>query len=162
MTIEQLLNKFYEGATTQEEERYLTDFFLNEENFDERWKEERQLFQYLSNTRIEVSEEISSQLEKTISQMEPSNQQPLRKKWYYQLSAAAAIALLCIGLYFFTIHESSQPQLVDTFSNPEEAAIVAEQTLAYISEKMNKGMEKMNDAEQEFDKLIQIINKYLN
>jgi len=161
MNIELLIKKFYEGISTPEEELFLTEYFLNEENTDERWKEERELFRLLHNTQIKVPEGVSERLEKSIMQMEVSQKTiPRRQTWYYWASSAAAVALLCIGLYF-TAREPSPPKMADTFNNPEEAALVAEQTLAYMSVQLNRGLDKVADAGQEFDKMNQIINKHL-
>jgi len=161
MDIELLIKKFYEGVSTQEEELFLTEYFLNEENTDERRKEERELFRLLHHTQIKVPEGVSERLEQSIMQMEVSQKSiPRKRTWYFWTSSAAAVALLCIGLYF-TTREPSPPKMVDTFSNPEEAALVAEQTLAYMSIQLNKGLNKVADAGQEFDKMNQIINKHL-
>ena len=162
MNIEQLLNKFYDGNSTLEEERLLTEYFLNEENTDERWKEDRQLFLALHDMPIEVPENVSKRLEKTIMQFDASQKiLPRKKTLYYWISGAAAVALLCVGLHFFTA-QSPQFMMADTFNTPEEAALVAEQTLAFISAKLNKGLEIAADAGQEFEKLNQILNKHFN
>ena len=161
MNIELLIKKFYEGVSTPEEELFLTEYFLNEENMDERWKEERELFRLLHNTQIKVPEGVSERLEKSIMQMEVSQKSiPRRRAWYYWISSAAAVALLCIGLYFST-REPSLPKMADTYSNPEEAALVAEQTLVYMSIQLNEGLNKVTDVGQEFEKVNQLINKHL-
>jgi len=162
MNIELLLNKFYEGVSTREEERLLTEYFLNEENVDERWKDEQQLFRLLHDTQIQVPADVSKKLEELIMQFDsPSKSIPLRRKWYYWISSAAAVALLCIGL-FFAIRKPAPPKMADTFSDPREAALVAQQTLAYMSAKLNKGINKVADANQEFEKVNQLLNKHLN
>jgi len=162
MNIEELLNKFYDGTSTQEEELQLTEYFLNEADIDERWKDEQQLFRLLHDKQIQVPEDVSKRLEETIMQMDvPPKSLSLRKKLYYWISSSAAIILLCIGL-FFAIHKPSPPKMVDTFSNPEKAALVAQQTLAYMSTQLNKGLNKVSDAGQEFEKVNQILNKHLN
>ena len=162
MNIELLIKKFYEGTSTQEEENLLTEYFLNEENVDERWKKEQQLFRLLHDGQINVPENVSKRLEESIMQMGASpKSMPLRRKWYYWISGAAAVALLCIGFYF-TTREPSPQKMADTFDNPEEAALMAEQTLVYMSTQLNKGLNKVIDAGQEFDKVNQLLNKHLN
>jgi hypothetical protein len=164
MNIERLLNKFYEGDSSPEEERFLTEYFLNEENMDERWKEDRQVFRLLHDTQIHVSEDISKRLTESIMEtfrhVEPVSASP-KRAFYYWISSAAAIALLCIGL-FFTIREPAHSKMADTFTNPEDAAMIAEQTIAFISAQLNKGLDKVLEAEQEFEKINQVINKHLN
>jgi len=164
MNIEQLLNKFYEGNSTSEEERILTEYFLNEENTDERWEKDRQLFRALHESQIDVPADVSEQLEKTIMQFdEPRKVQFRPKKLHYWISGIAATALLLIGLQFFTAQESHQPKLLaDTFSTPEEAALVASQTLAFVSEKLNQGLNQAAVAQQEFERINQVLNKIIN
>jgi len=162
MNIELLLNKFYEGISTPEEERLLTEYFLNEADVDERWKDEQQLFRLLHDSQIQVPEGVSKRLEESIRQMDaPSKSVPLKRKLYYWISSSAAVILLCIGL-FFAIRQPSYPKRVDTFNNPEEAALAAQQTLAYVSVQLNKGIAKASDAGQEFERVNQLLNKHLN
>jgi len=162
MDIEKLIEKFYEGVSTTEEELFLTEYFLHEEKVEERWKDEQKIFRLLYDSQITVPESVSERLEKSIMQLEISQKSyPLKRKLYYWISSAAAIALLCIGFYFIT-HKPSSQQFADTFSNPEEAALVAEQTLTFMSIHLNKGLNKVSVAEQEFDKANQLVNKYLN
>jgi hypothetical protein len=163
MNIEQLLNKFYEGNSTSEEERILTDYFLNEENTNECWEKDRKLFRALHESQIEVPTDVSEQLEKTIMQFsEPRKIQLHKRTLSYWISGAAAAVLLLIGLHFFSTQESAQPMLVDTFSTPEEAMIATEQTLAFVSAKLNQGLNQAAVAQQEFERINQVLNKFLN
>ena len=162
MNIEQLLNKFYAGTSTQEEERLLTEYFLNEEHVDERWEKDQHIFRLLHDTQIQVPTGVSERLEQSISQMAFSSKSlPRKRTIYYWISSAAAIALVCIGLFFAT-REPSPPTMADTFSDPEEAALVAGQTLAFISAQLNNGLNKVAEIEQEFEKVNQILNEHLN
>jgi len=194
MNIEQLTKKFYEGDTTSDEERLLTDYFLNEENMDERWKDDRQVFLLLHDTQIQVPAGVSGRLEEFFKQIEDSPEDlpaiplivstesplktlsvttskhspetfpkplPRKRTLYYWISSAAAVALLCIGLFFAT-REPSPPAMADTFGDPEEAALFAGQTLALISSQLNKGLEMAADVEKEFEKVNQLLDKHLS
>jgi len=197
MNIEQIIQKFYEGDSTPEEERFLSDYLLNGESVDKRWEEDRQLFYLLHYTQIHVPEGVSKRLAESIMQNfnhtarhpelvsgSPCFQEiagharnyvegthklslevPLKastskRPIYYWIGSAAAIALLCIGLYFITC-EPSSPKMADTFSNPEDAALVAGQTLAFISAQLNNGLDKVADVEHEFEKVNNVLNKHL-
>jgi hypothetical protein len=141
---------------------FLTEYFLNEENVDECWKDEQQLFRLLHDAQIQVPAGVSERLEKSIMQMEAPQKSLSRKRtMYYWVSSAAAVVLLCIGLFFAT-REPATPQMADTFSNPEEAAQVAAQTLAFVSTQLNKGINKAADAGVEIEKVNQILGKQLN
>ena len=161
MNIEQLLKKFYEGTSTPEEERLLTEYFLNETNVDERWKDEQKLFRLLHDSQIQVPAGVSERLDKLIQQQEAQEKSSPRKRtWLYWISSAAAVALLCIGL-FFAIRKPSPPLMADTFKDPKEAALVAQQTLTYMSVQLNKGLDKAAGTRLEFEKANQILNKHL-
>ena len=193
MNIEQIIQKFYDGESTPEEERFLTEYFLNREHVDKRWEEDRQLFRLLHDTQIQVPEGVSKRLAESIMQnfnhtarhpfnhtarhpeldsgspcfqeiagqaRNDVNDMPLKRTIYYWISSAAAVALLCIGLFFAT-REPSSPKMADTFSNPEDAALVAGQTLAFISTQLNNGLDKVADVEHEFEKVNNVLNKHL-
>jgi len=163
MDIERLLHKFYEGVSTPEEERLLTEYFLNEKHVDERWKEEQQLFCRLHDEQIQVPAGVSKRLEETIMQMESSEKSlPRKRTLYYWISSVAAVALVVIGLFFMNRPPSVTSQMADTFTDPQEAAYAAEQILASVSAQLNKGLDKAADSSMEFDKINQLINKYLN
>lgn len=81
-----------------------------------------------------------------------------RKRFLYRLSGVAAIALLCVGL-FQLFGDNRQP--ADTYTDPQEAAIVAQEALALVSRNLNKGIEQMNDAQAEINKVNHILNKHL-
>jgi len=52
--------------------------------------------------------------------------------------------------------------LADTYTNPQEAAIAAQKALAFMSSNLNKGIDQINDAQQEINKVNRILNKHLN
>jgi len=78
----------------------------------------------------------------------------------YWISSAAAVVLLCLGIFFVT-QRPVESQIADTFDDPAEAAIVAEKALTFMSAQLNIGLNQVADARQEFDKVDQILNKHL-
>ena len=165
MDIKQLLEKFYDGVSTQEEERLLMEYFLSEESIDERWNEDRQLFLFLHNMQVRIPAGISERLEESIRQMEIKSSASVKslsrnRAWYYWISSAAAVILLCIGL-FYIFHEPPSSKMADTFTDPKEAALVAQQTLVYMSMQLNKGLAKVSEVEQELERVDRILNKHL-
>lgn len=83
-----------------------------------------------------------------------------RRRSLYWLSGAAAIALLCVGIFQFAASEKEH-QLADTYTNPQEAAIAAQEALAFLSVNLNKGIEQVNEAQQEMNKVNEILNIHL-
>ncbi|WP_304247500.1 hypothetical protein [Parabacteroides gordonii] len=83
-----------------------------------------------------------------------------RRRSLYWLSGAAAVALLCVGIFQFAAPEKEY-QLADTYTNPQEAAIAAQEALAFLSVNLNKGIEQVNEAQQEMNKVNEILNTHL-
>ena len=83
-----------------------------------------------------------------------------RRSLYWLSGAVAAILLLCVGIFGLTDLNTGKQQLADT--NPKEAAIAAQKALAFMSSNLNKGIDQINDAQQEINKVNRILNKHLN
>ena len=84
------------------------------------------------------------------------------RKLFINISSAAAVILLCIGL-FFTFEKSTKSHTIaDTYTNPEEAAIVAEQMLTLVSTKLNKGFSPLEKIKESIDKTSGLLNESLN
>lgn len=85
-----------------------------------------------------------------------------RRSLYWISGTAAAILLLCVGIAELKDLETGKQQLADTYTNPQEAAIAAGKALAFMSSNLNKGIDQMNDAQQEINNVNRILNKHLN
>ena len=77
-------------------------------------------------------------------------------------SGAVAAILLCIAFFQYDVSSHTPDRPRDTYTNPEEAAVAAEKALLLLSQNLNKGISQVNDAEQEIDKVNNILNKHLN
>lgn len=85
-----------------------------------------------------------------------------RRRSLYWLSGAAAVALLCIGIFQYDASSHSHNRLADTYTNPQDAAVAAEKALLLLSQNLNKGISQVDNAQQEIDKVNNILNKHLN
>lgn len=95
-----------------------------------------------------------------------ATEQPVKKytlfkrRFLYWLSGVAAILVVAVALFFQTESGFSGKQTTaDTFSDPEEAALVAQNALAFMSRQLNKGLDQVAEAGQEVEKVNQILNK---
>lgn len=113
-----------------------------------------------------LPEGLSERLDQYIDTLSAAEQQIkrhslVRRRSFYWFSGVAAALVLAIALFFQT--ESKRPQATaDTFSDPEEAALVAQNALAFMSLQLNKGLDHVAGAEQEMEKVNQILNKSFN
>lgn len=163
--IEQLLVTFYKGDTTPEEEALLVAFF-NCDNIDEKWQDDKNIFHVLYNdTHLPLpkgfSERLENSIDNYIEKTTSSKNKPVSKtrKLFIGISSAAAVIVLCAGLFFNTTKDPQPQMIADTFSNPEEAAIAAEQALVLVSNKLNQGLQPLEKVKESMDKTNELLNE---
>lgn len=171
--IEKLLEDFYNGTTTQEEETFLYQFF-NDKNSSEKWHVERDLFHALYDpSHIHIpegfSERLEHQIDRHIENTSAINESKTVvshtkiKRLLIGMGSIAAAILLFTGIFFF--HDKSSVKndtLTDTYTDPQEAAIVAEKILALVSSSLNKGLSPLEKAKESIDKTNELLNENLN
>lgn len=104
-TIQNLLDKYMDGATSNEEEATLRKYFEEHANdIPEEWESYRALFSYIGFEQMNLSQILKEEEEKEIDKKEAT-----RSRWlkYFGTSVAAAaiIAFLIVG-----IQKIAQPQ----------------------------------------------------
>lgn len=124
------------------------------------------------NEDLALPEGLSERLEKHIDsfanrneRMKPApkpGEQPSPRRYTLYWLSGIAVALLCAVLFIFTETNHPTSRLADTYNDPKEAAIAAQNALAFMSSNLNKGLIQVNEAGQEMDKINKIVNKHLN
>ena len=104
-TIQDLLDKYMDGATSNEEEATLRKYFEEHANdIPEEWESYRALFSYIGFEQMNLSQNLKEEEEKEIDKKEA-----FRSRWlkYFGTSVAAAaiIAFMLVG-----IQKIAQPQ----------------------------------------------------
>lgn len=189
LKIKALLEKYYNGESSIEEEKILQEYFAGD-NVSAELLADRDIFIYNSEQKAnednlpDMSDQIWESIEKSEGIINISKH---RKVTYWTLRIAAGIIVL-IASYFLIDNIAEQNkdkyQLAekDTFDDPEQAYEQAKQTLLYVSamlnngtehlepiSKMNEGTEKLkpiasfNDGIKELNQIkkYQIANKYI-
>ncbi len=128
--IELLLQRFYSGESTIEEEKELKDFFTANDVPRHLWAEQEMFTYYNAGGKDEMPDkEFENKILNTIRFTN-------RKKILYMLSSAAAVVALLIVAYFAFIFDTS---MKDTYDNPEIAYMQTKETLLFVSAKLNEG-----------------------
>jgi anti-sigma-K factor RskA len=115
-----------------------------------------------------LPEGLQERLEQYIDTLAGRERQPEKKRSFsvrrsFYLAASVAAALLIGVAIFFQTETARRPAVMaDTFSDPQEAAIVAHQALAYMSTQLNKGLAPVAGAGKEIDKVNEILSKPFN
>jgi hypothetical protein len=158
--INKLLEKYFNGESSEDEELILRRHFEGE-NISEEFETEKKLFRYFSEN-ANIPEPSTGFEERIISAFDAkisNNLIPVFRSRIITYSSIAAGLLLLFGSYFFFINRS-EPK--DTFSNPEIAYAETVRILFEVSSQFNQGTKQlahMIKIEDATAKSISTINK---
>jgi hypothetical protein len=149
--IRKLLDRFYTGETTLEEEQILQDYFSST-SIPEELMPDRDLFRTLGTSdSVAVPEGLNQNILDVIDQQEKKVVRT-RRISVFSLSGLAAGLLVVIALYM-GYFRADRPgmlayQMTDTYENPQDAYEEARRTLAYVSAKLNTGTSGLEHVKQ--------------
>ncbi len=158
--IKRLLERYYDGETTGDEERLLKEFF-SQPDIPEDLHAEKEIFTYYVQS-ADIPEPSSDFESRIISALDSADQNSLRlkrRRIYGILTGIAAGLLILIGSYFLFINRS-KPH--DTFSDPEIAYAETMKILYNVSLRFNEGtrvLEPVGKLEGITAKSLETINK---
>lgn len=153
--IKTLLNKFYDGETTVGEEQLLRDYFASD-GVDGSLAEEKAFFCAVSDLTetspeggLPRAEALENSLERQIdawNKVEKNFSRKARRISLRWMVGAAAGILLLIGIGLYVSQSQDEPQyaLTDTYDNPEDAYAETQKALVLFSERLNKGIDRVN------------------
>lgn len=124
--IKQLLEKYFDGQTSIQEEKELKNYFSSK-NIVSELMQYQDMFGYFSKEQ------------QTETQIEPTLKQKPNRKWLWM--AASVVVLLGIGFTF--LKHSVQSEDLGTFDNPEIAFEETQKALQLVAENLNKGKQKI-------------------
>jgi len=131
---EELLRKYYEGLTSDEEEAQIRELLDKKEAYGE-YASDRSLLSAGKTLVPEPSAEFMKNLEAVTRQGEP--RWVSRRLYRYVMSVAAGIALMLGSYFIFRTASAGEP--ADTFSDPELAMAEVRNILLNVSQNMNTG-----------------------
>jgi len=158
-----LIEKYFEGETSLEEEAMLRDYFNNGQ-VEEELSAYQPLFQYIANEQEQaLSDDFEEQLFQRLEATSPKIVQ--MRLWPRQVMRIAAVAaVLLVAMIFLQKTNTTQAQqaAVDwskyEITDEQQAYDETVKALKLLSTKLNKGTKK---AEQEMEKM-EKVGKYFN
>ncbi len=163
--IKELLEKFYRGETSRDEEYRLMQFF-RQENVPSELEADRKVLLSLVGDEIKIPDGMEQKLESLIGTLGAKEaQKPVRKtvRLRYALVSIAATLLLLIGVgILYQQHQKKQDLFADTYKNPDEAYQATMQALEVFSENFSKGVEPLEKAGEHIEETQKIVNKSIN
>ena len=158
--LKRLIGKYYNGESTEEEERSLRDFFAKD-NIPEGYEAEKIIFSYYTDSALvpEPSIDFEARIMAGIDASEIADGSKRIRRYLVPLLSAAAGLLILAGSYFFFVNRHDSE---DTFSDPQIAYAETVKILRDVSAQMNYGAQvlepiaKMNEMTK---KSFETINK---
>jgi len=147
--LKRLIDKYYNGKSTEEEESTLRDFF-RKNNIPEGYEAEKLIFSYYTETAEvpEPSIDFEARILAGIDASEMKRGLGKMKKYLLPLLSAAAGLLILAGSYFFFFNRA---ETRDSFTDPEIAYAETIKILRDVSAQLNHGAQvlepvgKMNE-----------------
>ena len=145
--IKLLLEKFYEGVTSSEEENSIKEYFLTAKDIPSELEEDRLYFTELGEYKNESLPDFDLEGELT-SLIDKQEAKVIRLKStrFWTLRIAASVMIL-FASYFF-VDRYISPKQTDTYENPEMAYLETKKALLYVSQKLNGGTEELKNLEK--------------
>jgi hypothetical protein len=158
--IKQLLERYYEGKSTLEEEHTLKNFF-SQENIPEHLTCEKEIFRYYiqSSEVPEPSSGFENSIISALDSVDERSERLKRRRIFGVLTGIAAGILILTGTYFYFVNKS-EPR--DTYSDPELAYAETMKILYNVSERLNQGtraLGQINELQNETRKSLEAVNK---
>lgn len=163
--VEKLINAFYEGNTSIEEEKALLHYFRTAD-VPEHLLAEKEMFLNLAIHEPEVPGGLEKKLSGLIDTWEQAEKEQLSIKpagkinWRWVSGIAAGI-LLIFSVWTYTDYHATNVDTLqaDTYANPDDALKEAQKALALVSKNLNKGMSQLESANSQMKKVDTILNK---
>lgn len=138
--IRELLDKYLEGLTSLEEEKFLKEYF-NRGNVPKEFSSEAQWFLNISAQQIKEEDihALENDLSKWVDQQEHKEKSVRLRSW--TIGIAAGLMVIAASVFFFQHYRSGK--MADTYEDPQIAYLEAKKVLMYVSQTLNKGTDKL-------------------
>jgi hypothetical protein len=161
--IEELLEKFYNGETSLEEERKLQWYFQTHD-VPMHLRPDAELFR--SNYKRSIDEDAPELTEKLAKLLDEQDKKlrfliPVRSLRWISAIAASVIILLSLWICFGRDSIRNHTKFADTFNDPKIAYQESMKALLLVSEKLNEGtkdLQQLKKYNQSFSKLEPILS----
>ena len=141
--IYRLLERYYEGLTTETEENELRSFFRNGDVPPE-MEDERLIFILMERSPGETPMPDMGFEDRIINAVDLDERRRIRgRRTLYAILSSAAAVLMFFGIWFGFVHDTRK---TDTFNDPRLAYNEAARILYNVSERMNNGLSAIEPA----------------
>ena len=155
--IRKLLDKYWEGESTVQEETQLREFFTSAD-VPEDLKTFQPLFQFF---QLEQDKNLNGAFDqRLIQKLKSSEKRTVKVRTIpYYLMRIAAVGLLLVSIYFVNDqwNQNAAEPMASEEMTPEEVYAQTKQALLLVSAKLNKGADIANDGMSKMNKATHVI-----
>jgi len=184
--IDRLLNDFYEGRTSLEQEKKLLTFFKSKEVPEEFQDEQTMFLSCFQEEDIPIPANLKNKLEMLIDKqvrkegaslaicqddtlkrsINPETAPPKRgikmiDTLWFRFSVVAASIIIIFTISLFAYRNKPSNELADTYTNPNDAYIETQRALSLVALNLNTGFIQLQEAQEDISKTKQILNQQL-
>lgn len=140
--IEELLEKYWNGETTLEEEKILRTFF-NGGDVPEKWKETASMFQYFEASKGRSLNDVAFDGE-ILKMVQPKKEGRVARMVYNSMRIAAGLAVVITATWFIhnEVKTTIPQEVADTYDDPKMAFEETKKALLMISKSFGKAEEQ--------------------
>lgn len=152
--IRQLLDRYYDGQTSEREEQVLKDYFL-QDDVPPQWATDQRLFRQLYGADMPAIDGLEQRLSRQIdswNRVEKTASRRTRTIGLRWMAGIAASLLLLFAIGLLVDRQQKQAQYAvqqDTFDDPRDAYAETQKALMKFSESINKGLNKVENVTQD-------------
>lgn len=167
--IKELLERYYQGVSTPEEEKILLRYFM-EEKIPESLEEERIVFLGLHGKAApQVPPSLEKDLCALIDTLEREESRvakmpdaaPSIPQFRWRSFAASIILLIGLASWGLLTYSEQPRVMTETYTDPEEAYKETERILSFVSEKLNRGIGGIERTDEELSRTRNVIRKQI-
>lgn len=184
--IDRLLNDFYEGRTSLEQEKELLSFFKTDVVPEEFRDEQAMFLSCYQEKDIFIPSNLKNKLEilidKQVCKEESSNASgqantiqrafnpetappkpgiKMIDTLWFRFSAVAASIMIIFTISFFAYRNFAPNELTDTYTNPSDAYLQTQRALTLVAHNLNTGFTQLEEAQEDIGKAKQIMDQQL-
>jgi len=172
--IKKILEDFYNGEATPEDEQLLLQYFRSENVVGELLDEKDTFLSAYDSSPIEVPQALEARLstlidklaqeedKATVIQLKQQRKRKISQIMWVGGVAACLVALVSIGIHFNKVNDDKKQIVQVDNAEDEKKMKEAEEALMLLSSNFNKGIDKLSLASSNLNKTNEILNKTLN
>lgn len=165
--VKKLIEAFYNGETTLEEENLLYDYFKGDNIANELLDEQQIFLEMYNSEEVEVPKDLEMKLTNLIddlaSKEENIKTSKKRNLFVWATSIAAGIAILIFaGIHFNNQQPSVQPTMANVSAEEQLKIEEAQKALLLLSSNFNKGVNQLSVVSTSIDKTNEVLSRTLD